>query len=52
MPNLLRNVLDLNEFIRLHDPKYILLEKGVVQRREVRADRRVSGELCYTVNFF
>lgn len=41
LPDLLRNVVNLDRRVRLDDPQQVLLEQRVVQRREVRADRRV-----------
>jgi hypothetical protein len=35
LSNLLRNILNLHDRIRLHDPQQILLEQRVVQRGEV-----------------
>ena len=44
LPDLLRDVLDFNDRVRLDDPQQVLLQQRVVQRREVRADGDVRGE--------
>ena len=41
LADLLRDILDLDDGVGLDDAKKVLLEKGVVQRGEVCADRRV-----------
>ena len=46
LPDLLRDVLDLDDAVRLDDPQQVLLEQLVVQRAEVRPDRWVARELC------
>ena len=46
LADLLGDVLDLDDRVRLDDAPEVLLEERVVQRREVRADRDVGRELC------
>lgn len=41
LAHLLRDIVNLNRRVRLDDAQQILLEQRVVQRREMRADRRV-----------
>ena len=45
LPDLLRDVLDLDERVRLDDAQQVLLEQRVVQRGQMCADSRVGGEL-------
>ena len=49
LPDLLRDVLDLDERVRLDDAQQVLLEQRVVERGEVRADGRVRRELVLVV---
>lgn len=46
LPDLLRDVFDLDDSIRLHNPQQVLLEQLIVQRTKVRPDGRVARELC------
>ncbi|PPQ96435.1 hypothetical protein CVT26_005068 [Gymnopilus dilepis] len=46
LANRLSDILDLDDRVRLDDPQEVLFQEGVVQRGEVRPDRRVGGELC------
>lgn len=41
LPDLLRDVLDLDDRVRLDDAEEILLKQRVVQRGEMRPDRGV-----------
>ena len=44
LPDLLRDVLDLDDRVRLDDAEQVLLEQRVVQRGEVCSDGDVGGE--------
>ena len=46
LPDLLRDVLDLDDRVRLDDPEEVLLQQCVIERREVCANGRVRRELC------
>ena len=44
LPDLLRDVFDLDDRVGLDDPEQILLQQGVVQRGQMCADSRVGRE--------
>ena len=46
LKELRRNVRDLDDGVGLDDAQEVLLEEGVVEGGEVRADGYVGGELC------
>ena len=47
LPDLLRDVLDLDDRVRLDDAEEVLLEQRVVQRGEMCPDRGVGRELWW-----
>ena len=46
LADLLRDILYLNDRVRLDDPEEVLLQQCVIERREVCANGRVRRELC------
>lgn len=46
LPYALGDIRNFDGRVRLDDAQQVLLQQRVVQRGEVRADRRVRGELC------
>lgn len=50
LTDLLRDILDLDSRVRLNDSQKVLLQKRIVECREVSADSDIRRKLCFAIS--